>query len=150
MPPGGGIWEILVNPPGANRLLAASPSHLMLSATTRNSCMDPAWYRTFFDGITVDFWRDACTPEWTKSDVDLAWRELNLKDGVGVLDCPCGHGRHSLELARRGCRVTGIDISEYSLKLARESAQAAGLKHAPTGIDHGTPFVRCMESRTEW
>src|SRR5207253_6457228 len=52
----------------------------------------------------------------------------NLKDGVGVLDCPCGHGRHSLELARRGCRVTGIDISEYSLKLARESAQAAGLK----------------------
>lgn len=90
--------------------------------------MDPAWYRTFFDGITVDFWVKACTPEWTKSDIDLAWRELALIAGDRVLDCPCGHGRHSLELARRGCQVTGIDISEYSLKIARESAAADGLK----------------------
>jgi SAM-dependent methyltransferase len=89
--------------------------------------MDPAWYRTFFDGITVDFWREACTPEWTKSDVELAWRELQLKVGDKILDCPCGHGRHAVELARRGCQVVGIDISAYCLKLAREAADAAGV-----------------------
>lgn len=90
--------------------------------------MDPAWYRTFFDGITVDFWRIAATPEWTQRDIELAWRELNLKAGDRVLDCPCGHGRHSVELARRGCRVTGIDVSAYCLKLAGQAAEAAGVE----------------------
>jgi len=89
--------------------------------------MDPAWYRTFFDGITVDFWRLAATPEWTQRDVELAWRELNLKAGDHVLDCPCGHGRHAVELARRGCRILGIDVSSYCLTLAREAAAVAGV-----------------------
>ena len=84
--------------------------------------MDPNWYRTFFDDITVDFWRQAATPEWTTAEVDLAWRELRLAAGSRVLDCPCGHGRHVVELARRGCQVIGIDYSEYSLQVARESA----------------------------
>ncbi len=87
--------------------------------------MDSNWYRNFFDGLVVDFWRQATTPQWTAAEVDLAWRELGLAAGSRVLDCPCGHGRHSLELARRGCHVIGIDYSEYSLRLAREGA--AGL-----------------------
>src|SRR5207237_8270511 len=89
--------------------------------------MDPAWYRTFFDGVTVDFWRDVVTADWTQSDVELAWRELCRNAGDKVLDCSCGHGRHAVELARRGCQVTGVDISAYCLKLARESAAAAGV-----------------------
>jgi SAM-dependent methyltransferase len=88
--------------------------------------MDPYWYRTFFDGVTVDWWRSAATPEWTKADVDLAWKELHLDAGRRVLDCPCGTGRHAIELARRGCQVTGIDISAYSLDLARRDAAEAG------------------------
>jgi SAM-dependent methyltransferase len=39
-----------------------------------------------------------------------------------VLDACCGPGRHSLELASRGYRVTGIDITEAYLEAARESA----------------------------
>jgi SAM-dependent methyltransferase len=89
--------------------------------------MDPYWYRTFFDGVTVDWWRSAVTPEWTKADVDLAWKELRLDGGSRVLDCPCGTGRHAIELARRGCQVTGIDISAYSLNLARRDAANAGI-----------------------
>jgi 2-polyprenyl-3-methyl-5-hydroxy-6-metoxy-1,4-benzoquinol methylase len=90
--------------------------------------MNPAWYRTFFDGIAVDMWREATTPEWTARDVELAWRELVLKPEDRVLDCPCGHGRHSIELARRGCRVIGIDVSTYCLKLAGDAAAAAGVE----------------------
>jgi len=89
--------------------------------------MDPLWYRNFFDGVAVDFWRAAATPEWTKSDVELAWRELELRPGDCVLDCPCGHGRHAVELARRGCHVTGVDISAYCLQLANQEAKEAGV-----------------------
>ncbi len=34
---------------------------------------------------------------------------LDLEPGARLLDLPCGVGRHSLELARRGYRVTGVD-----------------------------------------
>jgi Methylase involved in ubiquinone/menaquinone biosynthesis len=46
--------------------------------------------------------------------------------GGAVLDACCGPGRHSLELASRGYRVTGIDITEAYLDAARESATALG------------------------
>ncbi|HET7838418.1 MAG TPA: class I SAM-dependent methyltransferase [Rectinemataceae bacterium] len=44
--------------------------------------------------------------------------------GGAVLDACCGPGRHSLELASRGYRVTGIDITRAYLEAARESAAA--------------------------
>jgi SAM-dependent methyltransferase len=53
---------------------------------------------------------------------------LALEPGARILDLACGHGRHALELARRGFRVTGLDLSEPSLAEARETAAAAGVK----------------------
>ena len=47
--------------------------------------------------------------------------------GARVLDAPCGFGRHSLALARRGFSVTGVDLSETELDRARQRAAAAGL-----------------------
>ena len=102
--------------------------------------MDPAWYRTFFEGITVDFWREATTPEWTQRDIELAWRELGLKPGDRVLDCPCGHGRHAVELFRRGCRVTGIDISDEMVRLARESSRSYANVDYKTASAEQLPF----------
>ena len=37
---------------------------------------------------------------------------------------PCGNGRHSIELARRGYRVTGIDLSDEFLAAARAELDA--------------------------
>jgi SAM-dependent methyltransferase len=39
-----------------------------------------------------------------------------------ALDLLMGQGRNALYLARRGWRVTGIDISEIGLRIAREAA----------------------------
>jgi SAM-dependent methyltransferase len=44
-----------------------------------------------------------------------------------VLDLCCGPGRHSLEFARRGFTVTGVDRSAFLLERARERADAASL-----------------------
>ncbi len=45
-----------------------------------------------------------------------------------VLDIGCGGGLLAEELARLGCRVTGVDPSEASLAVARDHAERAGLE----------------------
>ncbi|GAA4601430.1 class I SAM-dependent methyltransferase [Actinoplanes octamycinicus] len=58
---------------------------------------------------------------------DLLWRVLGLEPGMRVLDLACGHGTLANALARRGCRVTGLDFSEVFLDRARADAAAAGV-----------------------
>jgi SAM-dependent methyltransferase len=45
-----------------------------------------------------------------------------------VLDLCCGVGRHSLELARRGFKVTGVDLTERYLNEAKKKAKERRLK----------------------
>ena len=85
------------------------------------------WWKTFFTGLVVDFWRAAMPPESTTAEADFFVRHLALAPGARVLDVACGDGRLALELARRGCRVTGVDISEDFLAAARRSADDEGL-----------------------
>ncbi|CAN1560963.1 SmtA SAM-dependent methyltransferases [Fimbriimonadaceae bacterium] len=47
--------------------------------------------------------------------------------GSSVLDVGCGTGRHAREFAKRGYRVTGVDLSPGMLAVAREKADEAGL-----------------------
>ena len=50
-----------------------------------------------------------------------------LKPGR-ALDIGIGQGRNSVYLAKLGWEVTGFDISEHGMELARKSATAAGVK----------------------
>lgn len=86
--------------------------------------VDPRWYDGFFEGA----WLDYVQPEHdvTLRQVDFLVEELALAPGNSVLDVACGRGRHSIELARRGFRVTGVDLSPRSLELARAAADKAG------------------------
>jgi SAM-dependent methyltransferase len=52
---------------------------------------------------------------------------LDLPAGAQVLDVACGTGNVSLPLARRGARVTGVDIAPNLLEQARARARAEGL-----------------------
>src|SRR4029450_3359072 len=65
--------------------------------------------------------------EQTRAEVDALERALEMTAPLRVLDVPCGAGRHSLELARRGHRVTGVDFNRGVLERARELAPSAGL-----------------------
>ncbi len=50
-----------------------------------------------------------------------------LSPGARILDLCCGIGRHSLELARRGYHVTGVDRTRVYLERAEKQAMAEGL-----------------------
>jgi len=86
------------------------------------------WFETFFQGPAVDFWTRAMTPALTLADVDFLEKTFDVKhpsqEGARLLDVPCGNGRHSIELARRGYRVTGIDLSQEFLAAARAELDA--------------------------
>jgi SAM-dependent methyltransferase len=58
----------------------------------------------------------------TAQEIDFLVDALELEPGDRVLDVGCGPGRHAHELARRGIRVHGVDISERFVRLAMESA----------------------------
>lgn len=59
----------------------------------------------------------------TKEEIEFIMREFRLPKGAKILDVGCGVGRHSLELAKRGYKVTGIDISEGMLREAMKKAE---------------------------
>ena len=80
------------------------------------------WYRNFFHGVALDMWRQFVTPEMTSADVDFLLGELALPPGARVIDAPCGNGRHSIELARRGYQPFGVDIAAESIAEARAAA----------------------------
>jgi SAM-dependent methyltransferase len=60
--------------------------------------------------------------------IDAIERLASPPRGGAVLDACCGPGRHSLELASRGYRVTGVDLTAAYLDAARESASAWGVE----------------------
>jgi len=62
------------------------------------------------------------------AQVDYLMKKMNLTPGNRILDLGCGAGRHSIEFAKRGMIVTGVDISEIMLNNARKRAETAGVE----------------------
>jgi SAM-dependent methyltransferase len=59
--------------------------------------------------------------------VDWLEGQLHLSANSRVLDVTCGPGLYAVELARRGCQVTGIDFGPAAIAYARELAGAEGV-----------------------
>ncbi len=57
-------------------------------------------------------------------------RVLNagMLTGSTVLDFGCGTGTNAIELARRGFRVTAMDIVDQAIQVARDKARAAAVQ----------------------
>lgn len=67
-----------------------------------------------------------------------------LPEGGRVLDIGVGQGRHALELAARGFRVTGIDPSAEAIGQCRAAAAERGLE---LELIHGDVFEYAPEAR---
>ena len=61
------------------------------------------------------------------AEASAAWRLLGLKKDARVLDLACGTGRHSVQFARRGATVLGVDKTREYLVQARRAAR--GMKN---------------------
>ena len=62
-----------------------------------------------------------------KEEMEKVITLTELEPGTSVLDLCCGVGRCSLELARRGFKVTGVDRTTDYLTQAREQAEQENL-----------------------
>lgn len=56
------------------------------------------------------------------AQIDWLWATLKLRPGMHLLDVTCGPGLYAVELAKRGCAVTGIDINPAAIAYATELA----------------------------
>jgi ubiquinone biosynthesis O-methyltransferase len=63
-----------------------------------------------------------------KVETDSAFQMLKMSAGMKVLDVGCGTGNFSIKLAKSGCHVTGIDVSEEMLLFARAKASEQNIK----------------------
>jgi 2-polyprenyl-3-methyl-5-hydroxy-6-metoxy-1,4-benzoquinol methylase len=69
----------------------------------------------------------AYATELTQREVAFLVEALGLDGSETILDLACGGGRHSLELARRGFTVVGLDAAAPVLAHARAQAAAENL-----------------------
>lgn len=83
----------------------------------------------FFDQDSPYLHHPLLTPERTVEEIDFILSIIDINPTGWVLDIGCGPGRHSIELARRGFNVLGIDPSEVMIASARE--RAAGERVRP-------------------
>lgn len=67
-------------------------------------------------------------------------RVLGEVRGLAVLDVGCGTGRHSIELARTGAEVTGVDFSAGMLEKARRKKGAEAIRFLQHDASSPLPF----------
>jgi len=84
------------------------------------------WYELLFENYAYKYDRE-CFVQGTLGECDFIEAEAGRDQSIKILDIGCGTGRHSIELAKRGYNVTGVDLSGSQLARAREKAKEAGV-----------------------
>jgi SAM-dependent methyltransferase len=79
------------------------------------------WFETIFDERYPELFGPVEGD--AEKEVEEILGFLRPPRGAAVEDLGCGRGRHAIPLARKGYRVTGVDISENMLRLARGRAE---------------------------
>jgi ubiquinone/menaquinone biosynthesis C-methylase UbiE len=83
-------------------------------------------WRDFFNGHAPIYMNNIFTKN-TETEIEFLIKLLKLPKGAKILDIGCGTGRHSIGLARRGYKMTGLDQSSGMLAVAKKSAADAGV-----------------------
>jgi ubiquinone/menaquinone biosynthesis C-methylase UbiE len=95
--------------------------------TTTHTPAPADWPIAFFDDDYLKLYSGRLTAERTRDEAAFIEAQLAPPPGARVLDLACGTGRHAIEMARRGYRVTGFDFSDRYLEIAATNARSAGV-----------------------
>lgn len=83
------------------------------------------WYEDLYNRqIYFDLYSAADT-QLARQEVARLVELLPLESGQSILDVCCGYGRHAIELAKRGYKVAGIDLSSKQIEGAIKRAKEA-------------------------
>ena len=94
-----------------------------------------AWYVDFFRSDYLNVYGHMFTEERAEKESAFVASALGLKAGASVLDLCCGQGRHSIQLAKRGLRVTSLDLNAEYLELAKQAAATAKVEIETVAAD---------------
>jgi SAM-dependent methyltransferase len=83
-------------------------------------------WEKFFDSHAPAYMDNIFTKN-TEFEVEFLLKELDLPPRSTILDIGCGTGRHSVGLASRGLKMTGVDLSSGMLAEAQKAADKAGV-----------------------
>src|SRR5262249_45162115 len=86
----------------------------------------PWWEEIFSDDYIRTLER--VDPKVIRKERDFIEDRLGLEKGAVMLDLACGEGAHAVELAGRGYKVVGFDLSLAMLARAQDEAQDKGQK----------------------
>lgn len=84
-------------------------------------------WEAFYDAHAPHYLENTFT-QFTTGEVDFFLSVFPLDPGARILDVGCGPGRHAIELAKRGYRVSGVDISSGMLLEGVKKAEEAGVQ----------------------
>jgi 2-polyprenyl-3-methyl-5-hydroxy-6-metoxy-1,4-benzoquinol methylase len=85
------------------------------------------WYEELFENYAETYETEVYT-KGTIGEIDFIEKEIKHDKSKKILDIGCGTGRHSIELAKRGYNITGIDLSECMLEMAKQKTKEAKVK----------------------
>lgn len=114
--------------PAAPKLQAPPPPPPNFGEETklRKKRRSKQWFEEIFDDDylhTLPF----MTPQQTEREVGFLLEALQLPQGGRVLDIGCGYGRHAMEIAARGYKTVGLDLSLPLLIRATDAARRVGV-----------------------
>jgi len=85
------------------------------------------WYEELFENYGRKYDNENFA-QGTIKECDFIEQEIGYNQSLKILDLGCGTGRHSIELAKRGYSLTGIDLSKSLLERAFEKANEQNVK----------------------
>ncbi|MCA9696448.1 MAG: class I SAM-dependent methyltransferase, partial [Myxococcales bacterium] len=94
----------------------------------------------WYDDVFAEHYLFLYPPSWEETarrDAEFIKLQLGLPEGASILDIGCGEGRHAIELAKLGYRVTGLDNSLALLLSAAQNKELAGIEDASVEFIHG-------------
>lgn len=89
--------------------------------------VNPEWWKEVFGDQYLESYPTEKMVENAESETEKIMNLIPVQRGVKVLDVGCGYGRHSIQLAKMGYEVVGLDYSLQYIKMAKGQAKENGL-----------------------